>query len=77
MPLMREYEIEVEVTVRVRHIRNDEQVLTASAGIKKKANSYDPDKTITPVAHVCIDDVSKMILEHTLLAEKHEAEKLR
>lgn len=70
MPIMRHYDVEVEVTVRIKE-RNG-NVAELKVVKRAKASSYEPDGMITPVVQALIEESGQNLWDHTLLVEKSE-----
>lgn len=76
MPLMQDYEVEVEITVRVR-TSNDFMLLDITTTEQQKANSYTSGKSIPAAVTKAIDELHKKAAAHARLARDHETERLK
>lgn len=77
MPLMQNYDVEVEITVKVRNTSGDYTLLHTMMVVQQKANSYDSGKSIPAAVTKAIDELHKKAAAHARLARDHETERLK
>ena len=82
MPLMQDYEVEVEVTVTVRNTSSSrnggaETVMQYSTVHLEKANSYTPVLSIPAALTRCIDALHKKVSAIARITKDHETTRLR
>lgn len=75
MPTMRDYDIEIEVTVRVRERTSQISLASVTLGDTKKANSYDPKQMISAVVADALGETDRQVMSHVRRIEDVERTK--
>lgn len=82
MPLMQDYVIEVEITVRVRNVSvsragGAEKIVDYSTAVEENANSYNPGQSIPAATTRAIDELHRKTSQIVRIAQDHEAKRLK
>lgn len=81
MPIMQDYVVEVEITVRVRNTSHSrvggaEKIVDYSTAVEEDANSYSPGQSIPAATTRAIDELHAKVSQIVRIAKDHETKRL-
>jgi hypothetical protein len=82
MPLMQDYVIEVEITVRVRNVSVNrsggaEKIVDYSTVVEESANSYSPGQSIPAATTRAVDELHRKTSQIVRFVQDHEVKRLK
>lgn len=81
MPIMQDYTVEVEITIKVRNtshtrVGGAENVVNYSTATEEIANSYDSGQSIPAATTRAIDELHAKVSQIVRIAKDHETKRL-
>lgn len=81
MPTMQDYEVEVEIIIRVRNVSASrvggaEKIVDYSTAVVEDANSYNPSYSIPAATTRAIDELHAKVSQIVRIAKDHETKRL-